>query len=39
MLMNKDTPVHTCNAHDKTFRKMQYLKKPIKAENVLNAIK
>ena len=26
MIMNKDTAVHTCNARNKTFRKMKYLK-------------
>ena len=36
--MNKDTAVHTCNARNKTFRKMQYLKWHIKAESVVTAI-
>ena len=39
MIMNKDTAVHTCNARNKTFRKMQYIKQHIKAENVLNTKK
>ena len=34
MIMNKDTAVNTCNACNETLRKIQYLKKHIKAENV-----
>ena len=39
MIMNKATTVHTCNACNKTLRKIQYLKKHIKAENVHTLIK
>ena len=34
IIMNKETAEHTCNACNKTLKKIQYLKKHIKAENV-----
>ena len=39
MINNKDTTEHTCNACNKTLRKIQYLKKHIRAENVHTVIK
>ena len=37
--MNKDTGVDTCYACKITFKKIQYIKQNIKAENILTAIK
>ena len=34
IIMNKETAVHTCNACNKTLRKIQYLKKHNRAEHV-----
>ena len=39
IIMNKETAVHTCYACNKTLRKIQYLKKHIRAENVYTVIK
>ena len=39
MIMNKDKAVHKCNASNKTFRKILYLRLHIKSENGLTAMK
>ena len=38
-IINKETSEHTCNACNTTLRKIQYLKKHIREENVLTVIK